>query len=127
MTAISYYANWELVEDTIEYEYRNHIFVAVSANINIVKTPQRRQVRSKTYEATITDGVNEVPAPSYLAGDSYVLVNPENLTPTGTETGKWHCDNIVYTKELSVPVSRHIRVTWVKNGLWEQYDESESM
>lgn len=130
MSNIAYYANWELVEDTIEYEYRNKITASVSANIIVIKTPQRREVRSKTYEATIQDvGGAEIPTPTYLAGDSYIDANPENFTPQqiGTEAGKWHCDNISYTKELSVPVSRHIRVTWVKNGQWEQYDASESM
>lgn len=133
MSNPTYYSNWELVEDTIEYEYRNRVIVAVSAVISMVKIPQRRKVRSKTYEATIADvfGSDETPAPSYLAGDTnqFDNYNPENFTPEqiGTEAGKWHCDNISYTKELSVPVSRHIRVTWVKMGEWEQYDESESM
>lgn len=129
MTAPSYYANWELVEDTIEYEYRNKITASVSANIIVIKTPQRREVRSKTYEATIQDafGTNETPAPSYLSGDSKITANPENLSPVGNNANHWHCDNISYTKELSVPVSRHIRLTWVKMGDWEQYDASESM
>lgn len=118
-------ANWELVEDSIEYEYRNKTSAFLAANLIVTTTPQRREVRTKVYEATIRDGLNEVPAPSYEAGDSHVSANPESLSPVGNNTGKWHCDGIHYAKSLSQPLSRTARVTWVKTGAWQDYDESE--
>ncbi len=128
--SIAYYSDYELVADTIEYEYRNKVnIIYTQLNIAVWKVPQRRQVRTKVYEATIQEDCSEseLPAPSYLAGNSYVEVNPESLSPIGTKAEQWHCDNISYTKELSVPLSRVIRITWVKEGAWTKYDDSESI
>ena len=127
-----YSAQWELVEDTVEYEYRNdYIIIAGGTVPSITRYPKRREVRCKTYQATIkdtiTDGVldPELPAPSYESGDAHVYANPENLSPVGTTWGHWKCDNISYTKELSVPMSRVVRITWRKDGLWEDYDDGD--
>lgn len=118
----TYAANWELVQDDISYEYRNKVFGAGGASIIVVTTPQRRMIRTKTYEANIKDGSNEVPAPSYLAGDNYITANPENLSPVGTQTGKWHLEAVSYSKGLTQPCSRTIRVTWSKDYAWEDIE-----
>lgn len=122
-----YSSNWELVSDEISYEYGNRVFGSASINIIYVKIPRKRMIRTKTYEATILDAkTNEVPAPAYLAGDLYVFANPENLSPVGNDTNQWHCDNISYSKELSLPCSRRIRISWVKVYPWQTIDESDS-
>ena len=118
-----YASNWELTRDVMDWEYRTRTVAAVSINITVVSTPQRRYVRSKTYEATILDGVGEIPAPSYTAGDTYISANPESLSPVGTGAGKWHLDNVDYGKTLSQPESRTVRITWVKTGAWEDISE----
>lgn len=118
----SYYSNFELVEDNTEYEYRtDYVYILGGVNLGILRYPKRRQIRSKTYEGTIEDlnsPENEIPAPSYLAGSSSLKPNPENLSE-GTGYGQWQCDNVTYTKGLSAPLSRVIRVTWVTKGQWE--------
>lgn len=134
-TSPQYSANWELVEDTVEYEYRNdYIIIGGGPFPVITRYPKRREVRCKTYEATILDVQKEhpsdpdpeVPAPSYESGDAYISANPENLSPVGTAWGQWKCDNVTYTKELSVPLSRVVRITWRKDGLWEDYNDGDS-
>ena len=129
MSEPTYYSNFELVEDNVEFEYKTYYtYIAGGTNLVIIRQPKRRKIRSKTYAATIQDtGSNEIPAPSYLAGSSTLEPNPENLSPVGNRTGQWRCDNVSYTKELSVPLSRVIRVTWVKTYSWEDVDESESV
>lgn len=125
MTAPTYYANWELVEDTSEYEYKYRTYFILNyVSVRLI----RRKVRSKTYEATIqeTPGVTELPAPSYLAGNTDIEANPENLSPVGSGPNEWHCDNVSYSKSLSVPLSRSIRVTWVRNGVWEEISDSST-
>lgn len=117
-------SNWELVSDEISYEYRNKVFGTASINIIVVTTPQKRMIRTKTYEANILDGSSEVPVPAYLAGDSYISANPESLSPVGNSTGQWHINNISYSKELSQPCSRRIRISWVKVYTWETITES---
>ena len=117
------------MEDSTEYEYKYRLIVVLTTSIYITKHLIRRKIRSKTYEATIQEDPNtpELPAPSYLAGNSDIEANPENLSPVGPGTEEWHCDNVSYTKEISVPLSRNVRVTWVKNGAWEVIDESDSV
>ena len=127
MSAPSYYSQYELVEDNVEYEYKTeYAYIAGGQNLVIIKTSRRRRIRSKTYEATIQDGVNEVPVPSYLSGSTLLEPNPESLSPIGNGTNQWHLDNVSYTKELSQPLSRVIRVTWAMTYAWEDVDESES-
>lgn len=116
-------SNWELTRDVMDWEYRTKTAAVVASNILVVSTPQRRYVRSKTYEATILDGTGEIPAPSYTAGDTYISANPESLSPVGTGAGKWHLDNVDYGKTLSQPESRTVRITWVKTGAWEDISE----
>ena len=129
-----YSANWELVEDSVEYEYRtDYVIIAGGAVPSITTYPKRREVRCKTYSATIKDSITngvmdpETPAPSYEAGNAHITANPESLSPVGKNAGQWYCDNISYVKELSVPLSRSVRVTWRRNGVWEEYDESSSV
>lgn len=123
------YSLWELVEDKTTYETRKKTFTYVSNYIAIVSTKQGRPVRQKTYECTIREDpdVAELPAPSYLAGNNELLPNPENLRPRGWMTDQWHPVDIQYTKTLSEPLSRRMRVTWEKFGPWFGYDdESDS-
>jgi len=121
-----YASVWELVEDNTDYEYRNFTTVILGAGLVIDTQQQRRKIRSKTYAASIKDGNNEIPAPDYLAGLNSIEANPENLSPVGTADNQWHCDNISYTKELSVPLSRNVRVTWVINGVWENIEDQST-
>lgn len=125
---MEYYSQWELVQDVAEPQYRTYV-TAIAGNPPVVVTTRRRRVvRSKTYQATIRDGAGgELPAPSYLAGNAHVEPNPEGLSPVGNMAGEWHCDNVTYTKEQSVPMSRVMRVTWVSNGAWQVIDESSSV
>ena len=125
-----YSSTWELVEDTVEYEYRNDYIIAGGGVVpSILRYPKRRAVRCKTYEATILDDVEhpetEIPAPSYQAGDTYIYANPENLSPVGNAYDQWKCDNVTYTKELSVPLSRVVRITWRKDSAWEDYNDGD--
>ena len=118
-----YSSTWELVEDTLDYEYRNKTTAVLGANLIVSTSAQRREVRTKVYQATILDGSNELPAPSYQAGDSHIDANPENLSPVGNGADKWHCDGVHYAKSLSQPLSRSVRVTWVKRSSWATYEQ----
>lgn len=116
----------ELIEDTIEYEYRNSIYWGPSG---LIKTPQRREVHTKTYEGTVKDkqgrNVTEVPQPDWLDtyfGQADSSLNPGNLSPLGNDANKWHIDNKSYTHELSTPLSRVVRIVWVKNSAWAAYE-----
>lgn len=123
MASPRYASAFELVRDVMDWEYGNRTTVVVGANSIVSRVPQRRYVRTKIYEASILDGTGEVPAPSYCAGDSYISANPENLSPVGTGAGKWRLDHVDYGKQLSVPRSRKVAVTWVKKGAWEDITE----
>ena len=131
-TSPQFSANWELVEDTVEYEYRNDYIVIGGGPVPVItRYPKRREVRCKTYEATIQDVISEtvedpeVPAPSYESGNAHIYANPEGLSPVGNLVGQWRCDNVSYTKELSMPLSRVVRITWRKDGTWEDIDDGE--
>lgn len=119
----TYISNFELVDDVVDYEYRNKSTIIGGANLIVTTQPERRYVRTKTYMATIKDGVNEIPAPSYQAGNSYITANPENLSPVGNNVEQWHCDNVTYSKGLSQPCSRQVKVVWVYKGAWVTYSE----
>jgi len=129
MSDPTFYSDWELVEDNVEFEYKTYYsYIAGGTNLIILRQPKRRKIRSKTYCATIQeDPTTYEIAPSYLAGSTTYQPNPESLSPVGNRIGQWRCDNVSYTKELSVPYSRVIRVTWVMTYSWEDVDESESI
>jgi len=133
---IPFATEWVLVEDNTECEYRNNI---AFSNYGLWKSPKRRMVRSKTYEASFVDKDNDPRiVPQYindiLSGD--VLdshndpianyPNPEGLTPVGVDKDKWHIDSKEYTKELSSPMTRRIRVTWVMQSDWQDYDDGSN-
>jgi hypothetical protein len=124
----TYYSQPELISDTIEFEYRNKVLIVVTTGFYVFKTPQKRSVRTKTYECSVVENpaVAELPAPSYVAGDNYIQLNPESLSPVGNDTGSWHCDEVVYEKTQSEPYTRKMRFVWVKNGGWTDYDGSNS-
>lgn len=119
-TPPSYYAECELVEDTIKYEQRRKTYAVVTSNIYVRTVWQYRKIRTKKYECTFRDvqpGVPELPAPGYLAKNNYVELNPESLDtgtgPTGGYgTGKWHIIDVQYTKTLESPISRRYTITW---------------
>lgn len=131
---IPYASKWTLVEDVTETEYRNNISWS---NAGLFKNPKRRDVRSKTYEATFVDegdetettaGSNYIAVPAYV---NYILEtdnfpNPETLSPVGVDKNKWHIDSKEYTKELSMPETRRIRVTWVMQGDWADYNDGSN-
>lgn len=131
-SAIPFATEWVLVEDNTECEYRINIAFSPAA---LDKVPKRRMVRSKTYEASFVDQETDPRiVPQYindiLSGDVYNgntkianYPNPESLSPTGVDKNKWHIDSKEYTKELSTPMTRRIRVTWVMQGDWETYTE----
>lgn len=125
----SYYANWELVEEKVQYETRKKTFTSVTQQVVVYSWRQVRPVILKTYEATIQDtdpSVAELPAPSYVAGTNYLTDNPENLSPTGWESGQWHIADSQYAKQLSEPLSRRARITWEQFGNWQTIDTDES-
>lgn len=120
---IPYATEWVLVEDNTEIEYRNNISWSPAG---LFKNPKRRVVRSKTYEATFVDQENDprvVPAYINTILEWTNLPNPENLSPTGVNKNQWHIDDKSYTKEISTPMTRHVRITWVMQGDWTDYTE----
>ena len=98
-----FYANYELTEDGIEPEYK----LATVVFQVVAKTLKRRYVYTKTWEATIPD-LEVFPG----------ISNPGNLS----EREGWRCHSCKCTKSLSVPLSKHIVETWVKEGDWEVID-----
>lgn len=125
----SLYSKWELVEDSIKYETRRKTVIVGGYGPVVYSGRQARRIRTKTYECTIHDvdpDVAELPAPSYLAGNLYIEPNPESLSPTGWGEDHWHPIDIQYTKVLSEPMSRKMRVTWETRGSWFPYDDEES-
>ena len=130
---IPFATEWTLVEDNTECEYRNNISWSPAG---LFKNPKRRIVRSKTYEATFIDDENDPRVvPTYIndiltgsvtnSGGTTIsnYPNPENLTPVGVNKNNWHIDDKSYTKEISMPMTRQIRITWVMQGDWTDYNE----
>lgn len=129
---IPFATTWVLVEDNTECEYRINIAFSPAA---LDKVPKRRIVRSKTYEATFVDQENDpTVVPAYIndilsgnvtsSGSTIAnYPNPENLSPTGVNKNQWHIDDKSYTKEISTPMTRRIRITWVMQGDWTNYNE----
>ena len=126
----SFYASLELTEDTIKYERRRRTVAVISGNGYFHSYWDQRRIRSKKYEGTIRDvdpAVAELPAPAYLAGNSIVELNPENLSPLGYQTNQWHAIDVQYTKNLEEPMSRRYSITWEQYGAWETIEqESDS-
>ncbi len=132
---IPFATTWVLVEDNTECEYRNNISWSPAG---LFKNPKRRIVRSKTYEASFVDDENDpVVVPTYIndiltgsitdAGGYQILnyPNPENIPSAsiGVNKNQWHIDDKSYTKEISTPMTRRIRITWVMQGDWTDYNE----
>lgn len=122
----TYYAQAELTEDTIKYEQRRKTYAVLTSNVYVRTFWQYRKIRTKKYECTFRDldpSESELPAPSYLAGNSIVEMNPENLA-TGYGTGQWHIIDVQYTKTLEEPLSRRYTITWESylTG-WTLFDE----
>lgn len=129
-----FYAKMELVEDTIKFENRRRTYAVLTSNIYVRTFYQYREIRTKKYEGTFHDihpdnvGLEELPAPPYLAGNNTVILNPENLT-VGHGVGQWHLIDVQYTKTLSEPLSRRYTVTWesYQTGWIVESQESDSM
>lgn len=130
MSTPTYYSTWELIDYKVQYELRKKTFLLRGYAQQLGIWTQARPVLLKTYEATIQDvdpAVAELPCPSYVAGTSIINANPENLSPVGWETGQWHLISMDYTKSLSDPMTRHVKVTWEQKGNWVTIeDESDS-
>ena len=129
--AYKWYSNLELVEDSIKFETRRRTYAVLTSNIYVRTVYQQRQIRTKKYEGTFRDvdpNVSEEPAPTYLAGNNTVILNPENLTEGGG-IGQWHLIDVQYTKVLSEPLSRRYTVTWESYATgWTTIEqESDSM
>ena len=127
----TYYADMELVEDSIKFETRRRTYAVLTSNIYVRTVYQQRQIRTKKYEGTFRDvdpAVAEVVAPTYLAMNNTVILNPESLT-VGGGTGQWHLIDVEYTKVLSEPLSRRYTVTWESyvTGWTTIEQESDSM
>lgn len=123
-----WYAQLELVEDSIKVETRRRTYAVLTSNIYVRTLWQSRQIRTKKYEGTIRDAdpdAAELPAPTYLAGNSKVILNPENL-PEGHGVGQWHLIDVQYTKSLETPLSRRYTVTWESYVTAWDTDESDS-
>lgn len=134
LSNIPFATTWVLVEDNTECEYRNNISWSPAG---LFKNPKRRIVRSKTYEATFVDQENDpTVVPTYindiLSGDVTSggttianYPNPENIPSTsiGVNKNQWHIDDKSYTKEISTPMTRRVRITWVMQGDWTDYNE----
>lgn len=127
--AISYIGQLELVDDTVDYEYRTHTIALVSRNVIIIREPQRRRIRTKIYEAVVEEDPNNLslPAPEYVAGLNMPEPNPENLSPVGSGLNCWHLEKVQYTKTLSEPLSPRLQAIWVYRYDWQSMDESESV
>ena len=126
--AYTWYSNLELVEDSIKFETRRRTYAVLTSNIYVRTVYQQRQIRTKKYEGTFRDvdpNVSEEPAPTYLAGNNTVILNPENLT-VGGGIGQWHLIDVQYTKVFSEPLSRHYTVTWESYATGWQTVEQES-
>ena len=127
--AESYYANWELVDYKVQFERRTKNVIVGGYGPVVSSVRQARPVLVKVYEATLQDtapATAELPCPSYLANTSYINANPESLSPVGWGEGQWHMVDIQYSKALTEPMSRKVRVTWEQFGQWFSYDQSDS-
>lgn len=133
---IPWATKWTLVENNIETEYRTNISWSPAG---LGKTPKKRAVESRTYEASFYDrkGDDAVVMDNHHNETDYVAIpdyvrwilrqtnypNPEGLAD-GSGVGEWHIDDRSYTKELSSPETRRIRVTWVMQSAWTDYSDS---
>ena len=110
---------YELVEDNTEYEYRTiWTFIGGTA----IPTYKRRKFQTKTYEAILTESfTNEPTAYNHNAvipdgSQEHPYPNPDSLDLT-----KWKVQSCEYTKSLSTPLSRDVRVTYIRQWDWETY------
>lgn len=136
---IPFATEWTLVEDNTECEYRNNISWSPAG---LFKNPKRRMVRSKTYEASFVDKdndndivpqyINDILSGSITDAHGHTIANYPNPEPTiitdvGVNVGEWHIDEKSYTKSISTPMTRTVRITWVMRTNWEDFDESTSV
>lgn len=98
-------ANYVLVEQTTEYEYKSSWQVSSSGQTQTWTSIRlRRAVTRMTWEATLDDSSSAVPSAQ----------NPGNLS-----TVTWKLESVSYSRTLSAPLSKHIRETWTSKGEWE--------
>ena len=124
--AYTFYADAELTEDTIKYEKRKRTIAVVSLVITVRSSWQSRWIRTKKYECTIRDvdpSEAELPAPTYMAGNNHIELNPEGLAPLGYDVNEWHMIDCQYTKVLDEPLSRRYSITWEQYGPWFTLEE----
>lgn len=113
------YADYELVEENEQYEYHHSygyvLWVQVSHRI------YRRSIHTMTWEATLQETIPGA-IEAYNHEQGYPgYVNPGNLD----EADGWMLQSVEYTKNLSVPLSKDVRETWVKHGDWELVEDIE--
>lgn len=117
MSNIHAYTDYQLVEESEEYEYRNSYFFYAGTLVS--NHLWRRSVHTKTWEATPTDAVSGSPS-QYNYEQGYPgSVNPGNLQ----YTDGWRLQSVEYTKSISTPLSKDVRETWVLYGNWEDLGE----
>jgi hypothetical protein len=106
------YADYELVEvrEIPEYRYKWTIIMPV-----VTKQLQMRMVETRTWQATLTDALDDVPG---SVDQGYPgSVNPGNLS------SPWRLESVDYGRTQSQPMSKVVRETWVKEGAWQDIAE----
>lgn len=134
-SSIPFATSWVLVEDNTECEYRNNISWSPAG---LGKAPKRRMVRSKTYEASFVDKdsdndivpqyINDILSGSITDAHGDTIANypnpePTVVTPIGVNVNQWHIDEKSYTKDISTPMTRIVRITWVMQSSWQDYND----
>jgi len=126
-TIDTYQNGYTLVEDNTEYEYRSTWYFHGALPI---ESRWYRKFETKTYEATLTEYLTGEGVPSAYNHDANIPTESNAKTLIGDlaiQGADWKLQSIEYTKSLSTPLSRDIRITYIKQGNWVHIDASSSM
>ena len=104
-----------LVEQSTEYEYRTvWTFIGGTA----IPTYKRRKFETKVYEGILTEHLDDGHNPQYNPQTDTDVPTEDNV-PTFGLTSDWKLNAIEYTAQLSTPLSRDCRITYIRQGNWE--------
>lgn len=105
-----------LVEQSTEYEYRTR-YTFIGGNVG--KDYFRRKFETRVYEGILTEHLDDGHNPQYNPSTD-TDVPTENTAPRFGLPADWKLNAIEYTAQLSTPLSRDCRITYIKQYDWEQ-------
>lgn len=121
----TYQSSYTKVEQNTEYEYRTKYYFHAGIPI---PSYYRRKFETRTYEATLTEKLPN--GSGQYDHDAAIPTEANAKTVVGDNEisgDAWKLQSIEYTKSLSTPLTRDIRITFIKHYSWEHIDVSESI